>query len=122
MQSVDYHKERRLSFCTSCFDCPKLSATKEARRLCSFFGGYVEGVIIMSHFASQSLCRSNKCTLVPKEHHQANLGELCSFPEPVLDVAGSQHVQGMGEQLPTAAQQTTPHKLISRYPTKPLQA
>jgi hypothetical protein len=24
--------------------------------------------------------------LVPKEHHQANLGELCSFPEPVLHI------------------------------------
>jgi hypothetical protein len=59
---------------------------------------------------ARSLCRSNKCTLVPKEHHQANLGGLCSFPEPVPDVAASQHVQGMGEQLKTAAKH--PHTKI----------
>jgi predicted RNA-binding protein with RPS1 domain len=28
----------------------------------------------------RSLCRSSKCILVPKEHNQANLGELCSLP------------------------------------------
>jgi hypothetical protein len=57
---------------------------------------------------------------VPKEHHQANLGELCSFPEPVLVVAASQHVQGMGEQLKIDCSKTTLHTLISRHQTKPL--
>jgi hypothetical protein len=70
---------------------------------------------------ARSLCRSNKCTLVPKQHHQANLGELCSFPEPVPDVAASQHVQDMGGTAQNGCSKTAPHKLISRYQTKPLQ-
>ena len=75
--------------------------------LCELAG---KGVSTSSCYTSpaRSLCRSNKSTLVPKGHHQANLGKLCSCPEPVPDVAASQHVQGMGEQLKTTAQRT-PH-------------
>ena len=67
------------------------------------------------------LCRSNRCTLVPKKHHQANLGELCSFPEPVPNVVVSQPVQDMGGTAQNGCSRTAPHKLISRYQTKPLQ-
>jgi hypothetical protein len=58
---------------------------------------------------------------MPKEHHQANLGELCSCPEPVPDVAASKHVQDMGGTAQNGCSKTTPHKLISRYQTKPTQ-
>jgi hypothetical protein len=75
-------------------------------------------IIIKLHFAS-ALCRNNKCTSVPKEHHQAKLGELCSFPEPVPDVAASQHVQDMGGTAENGCSKAAPHKLFSRYQTKP---
>jgi hypothetical protein len=39
-----------------------------------------------------SMCQSNKSTLVPKQHHQT-LGEHCSTPEPVPDVAAPQHTR-----------------------------
>jgi hypothetical protein len=39
-----------------------------------------------------SLCQSNNSTLVPKQHHQT-LGERCSPPGPVPDVAAPQHTR-----------------------------
>jgi hypothetical protein len=39
-----------------------------------------------------SLCQSNKSTLVPKQHHQT-LGEHCSTPGLVPDVAAPQHTR-----------------------------
>jgi hypothetical protein len=52
---------------------------------------------------------------------QANLGELCSFAEPVMDVAASQYVHDIGVTAQIGCSKTAPHKLISRYQTQPLQ-
>jgi hypothetical protein len=45
-------------------------------------------IVIKLHFASQTVVQeATKYTLLPKQHQQAHLGELGSFPEPVPDVA-----------------------------------
>jgi hypothetical protein len=76
--------------------------------------------IIKLHFASQVIVQKQQCTLVPKQHHQANLGELCSFPESVLDVAASQHAQDLGGNSSRRLLKDRPHKLTPAD-TKPNQ-
>jgi hypothetical protein len=84
--------------------------------------------IIIHHY---TLCQRNILEQKAKKSNrttQARIGTkspICEGlqpPQPGRDVAASQHVQDMGEQLKTAAQrQPAPHKLISRYQIKPLQ-
>lgn len=46
---------------------------------------------------------------------------LCSFAEPVMNVAASQYVHDIGVTAQTGCSKTAPHKLISRHQTQPLQ-
>jgi hypothetical protein len=73
------------------------------------------------------MCQSNKSTLVPKQHHQT-LGERCSPPGPVPDVAAPQHTRDKDnsskrllKDRPTHAALQFPNQFLEHLPVAYLQ-
>jgi hypothetical protein len=69
------------------------------------------------------MCQSNLSTLVPKQHHQ-KLGEHCSTPGPVPDVAAPQHTRDKDNSSKRLLKDRPTHAVLQfnlKFQTKPLQ-